>query len=152
MPTDRCPYTGRKITVQFDDDLRHPGFYARGAFDPAIPFLDSDSAVDALSRRRGRVPKSAGVESLRCAYTGNPIGLDYRDDLWYAIGDFVSPVSHRYNSRELLLWDLGGRKGPRPRPPRVEVIGEREPPEANPNQDMEQSSGIAREAAEMFVG
>ena len=143
-----CAYTGREVTIEFDEDTRHPGFFARGAFDPSAPFLEVDDALAAFG--------VDDVSKLRCRYSGVPLGLDYERGLWYITGEFVNPCA-RYSEEITLRWDLTQRPDFKPRfsrvphRPKVKVGDVVEPPDAHPGEDMKASTSVALEAAEKFV-
>lgn len=148
-----CPYTGRRMSLEFDSDTRRPGFYASGGLDPDIPFLDIDDAVLALSMRHGRAVKKASADSLKCAYSGAKITLDYRRGLWHPAGDFVSPA-RRYAFKEQLIWDLTQRPGKKPgfaRDPKMVVTVEREAPQPNPFEDQAVGGAATQEAVEAVL-
>ena len=117
-----CPYTGNEMVVAECDDLRDPGFYLKGGFDPELPFLSEEAAIKALRRRKG---KDDAVTRLVCPYTGKPLQVIHRNgpNLWQVAGEFFSP-SKRYQYKEDLLYDVsirGGRKPKFERPERTRV-------------------------------
>lgn len=89
----RCPYSGKKQTVRYEDRLLDAGFYVDGGFDPAVGFVTKELAEAALRCRNGAPGKA---KQLKCPYTGNPITVEQGPGgLWYATGDFFRPRQKR---------------------------------------------------------
>jgi len=109
-PNLKCPYTGARMEIVFDDNLKHVGYYAQGGFDPAIPFLDKGSATKALLLRNGKSVKGA----LACPYTGKPLTLVERKGLWWVEGDFCSPGKHLWAKSDV-EYALSTRAGVKPK-------------------------------------
>ena len=120
-----CPYTGSLMVVAHCDDLRAPGFYLTGGFDPSVPFLSELDAHAALRTRKG---KPEAVKQLACPYTGKALKVLVRRgrsaDLWYICGGAFSPTT-KYDFEEDLLYAAsfrGGRKPGFPKPERASIV------------------------------
>jgi hypothetical protein len=114
------------MVIEHDDDLRHLGYYLVGGFDPALPFLSEEAGLQALRTRKG---KPDAVKRLFCPYTGKPVELVERNNLWFVEGSFFSP-SKRYQFDADLMYEMSFRGGKKPgfernERPKIEVIGER---------------------------
>lgn len=122
-----CPYTGNKMELVFDENLKHTGYYFKGGFDPAIPFLNMVSASAALLMRNG---KHARLKTLSCPYTGAPVKVVEKNGLWHVVGDYFSPSKH-WDFKEDAIYAVSMRDGEVPegiRPaPRVEARVVEEP-------------------------
>lgn len=119
-----CAYTGATMTLEFDEDVRHSGWWLRGGFDPSVGFLTREEAVAAFCRR----PRGRKVKTPRCAYTGAEVSLVCRDGLWFAEGDVFNPRD-RVPRKQDLLSMASRRAGKAPTVPpaaRVQAVVERE--------------------------
>ena len=117
-PNLTCPYTGRAMTPEYDEDTRTSGWFLAGGLDMSVPFLTKEDLYMANLARRG---KSNIAQSLKCAYLGTPLVAVQRDGLWYAEGDMFCP-STRQGSRPLMLWLCSHRNGKEPKFPKPEPV------------------------------
>ena len=117
-PKLTCPYTGREMTPEYDEDTRTSGWFLSGGLDMSIPFLTKEDLYMANLARRGK-PNIA--QSLKCAYTGNPLTAVQRDGLWYAEGDKFCPLA-RQSSKPHMIWQAAHRNGKAPSFPEPEPI------------------------------
>lgn len=108
-----CPYTGNLMEVAHRDDLRSPGFYLKGGFDPELPFLTEEDAIKALRMRKG---KADAVTRLVCPYTGKALKVVHRNGvgLWQIVGEFFSP-NFPYQFEEDILYNASFRGGKKPK-------------------------------------
>lgn len=102
-----CPYTGRPVDVYFDDNLKEPGWRARGVVDTSLPFFSKEAGEAAFRFRAGR-PDAVSLPV--CAYTGSPVAFVQRGSLWFAVGDPANPAAV-FKDREDLEFLLGSRAG-----------------------------------------
>jgi hypothetical protein len=106
-----CPYSGAEQRVVFDPDLSHAGWRVEGGFDPALPFLDRDSGFAAY-RMRGGVPNA--VKLPQCPYTGKPITIVKRGNLWFGEGAYYKPMQTQLY-KEDVQYALNMRMGRAPK-------------------------------------
>jgi len=115
-PNLSCPYTGRDMVPEYDDDTRTPGWYLSGGLDMAIPFMSKEELYVANTSRLG---KKNIAQSLKCAYTGAPLKAVEERGLWYAVPQDLKntelfSVSRRHSSKERMLWLCSHRNGKAP--------------------------------------
>jgi len=151
-PQPVCLYTGAPMELTFDEDLRHPGWYFKGGFDPTLPFMDMVSATRAILTRDGR---ANGTRKLECPYTGCRMRTIQKDGMWWIDGDDVFNPRRRWQNKEDAMYAVMHRGGVPPenlKPhPRISVREIEEPglsPAAGLGDDPD---GVVRETVERIA-
>ena len=111
------------------DDLRAPGFYLRGGFDPSLPFPTKEEAESALRMRKGN---RNAVKRLVCPYTGKPLkvvsAIRSGRERWYITGEYFNPyASVQFEDDLLYAASYRGGKAPKYDKPERETVTVSEP-------------------------
>lgn len=126
-----CPYSGASQDIVFMEG-NPSGYCLVGGFDPALPFLEAEDG-EAAFRMRGGVRNA--VDTPSCPYTGSEVRFTYNRGLWWPQGNIFQPFG-RWRHKSELAWAAQMRDGvppdgAKPYYPKVEVVGEVEPPVAD---------------------
>jgi hypothetical protein len=141
------------MVVAHRDDLRNPGFYLKGGFDPEIPFRNEDEAIAALRTRKG---KSGAVKTLVCPYTGKPLKIMHRNGpgYWQITGEFFSPRA-LVQIEENLLYYMSMRGGKKPKfEPRekIEIIAIDRVEVSDPTDGLKGNGSEVEEGLSLLLG
>lgn len=148
-----CLYTGEKLKLRFDDDLRHPGYYFEGGFDPSLPFMTLIEGTRALLMRGG---KPHAAVRMACPYSGAPLRmLEDEKGMWRVTGEFFSP-GIRWDFKEDAVYAALHRDGvpPSDRKPhaRINVTHKPDGPVSDPTEGLGgDPGGVLQEAMDKVL-